>query len=358
MNLIRPVLEVIFFFVRLRNRVRDTFTRDPEKEKSTTSTKPTKSKKSTKGAALELNLAHFMPSRHPMDRGVMTPFASEVSSATNGEISVVIHPAGELGKGPVQQYKRVVSGAVDIAFGIPAYTPNQFPKTALVHLPGLFENVEVATNAIWKNIENLEDEYKEVKLLALWANNPAVCITRESPVQSMADFKGLKVRAPNPVMAKVVAAWGANPVSMPITEIFNAMNTGVIDAVIMGPSGIRSYKMQDVARFITTNIPASVDSFYIVMNMDRWNYLSEEHQTAFEKLVGHNLSMQGAKEFYMAGQAALKLATDAKVQIIEASKDSVSELKNAMESPVEKHLEQLSRLTGTNTSKVVDGFKT
>ena len=354
MNLIRPLLEVIFFVVRLRNRVRDAFTRKPEKERSTTSSKPAKS---AKGAALELNLAHFMPSRHPMDRGVMTPFATEVNTATNGEINVVIHPAGELGKGPVQQYKRVVSGTVDIAFGIPAYTPNQFPKTALVHVPGLFENVEVATNAIWKNIENLEDEYREVKLLALWANNPAVCITREKPVQTMADFQGMKVRAPNPVMAKVVAAWGANPVSMPINETFNAMNTGVIDAVIMGPSGIRSYKMHEVAKFITTNIPTSVDSFYIIMNMDRWNYLSVEHQTVLEGIVGQNLSMQGAKEFYMAGQAALKLATDAKVQIIEAKNDAVMELKAAMESPVEKHLEQLSRLTGTNTSKVVDGFK-
>ena len=282
MNLIRPVLEVIFFTVRLRNRIKDAFKRSPDKES-------TKSTKSAKGVKVELNLAHFMPSRHPMDRGVMTPFATEISSATNGELNIVVHPAGEMGKGPVQQYKRVVSGAVDIAFGIPAYTPNQFPKTALMHLPGLFENVEVATNAIWKNIQNLEDEYREVKLLALWANNPAVCITREKPVQSMEDFKGLKVRAPNPVMAKVVAAWGATPVSMPITEIFNAMNTGVIDAVIMGPSGIRSYKMHDVARFITTNIPASVDSFYIVMNMDRWNYLSEEHRTAFERVLSDQI---------------------------------------------------------------------
>ena len=348
MNLIRPVLEVIFFTVRLRNRVKDLFKRSPEKESVN---------KSAKGVKVELNLAHFMPSRHPMDRGVMTPFASEIHTATEGELNVVIHPAGEMGKGPVQQYKRVVSGAVDIAFGIPAYTPNQFPKTALMHLPGLFENVEMATNAIWKNIENLEDEYKEVKLLALWANNPAVCITREKPVQSMADFEGLKVRAPNPVMAKVVAAWGANAVSMPITEIFNAMNTGVIDAVIMGPSGIRSYKMHDVARYITTNIPASVDSFYIIMNMERWNYLSEKHQSIFENIVGLNLSMKGAKEFYMAGQAALKMATDAKVQIIEASKEAVNELKTAMEAPVEKHLEQLSRLTGTDTTKVVAGFK-
>ena len=350
MNLIRPVLEVIFFTVRLRNRIKDAFKRSPDKES-------TKSTKSAKGVKVELNLAHFMPSRHPMDRGVMTPFATEISSATNGELNIVVHPAGEMGKGPVQQYKRVVSGAVDIAFGIPAYTPNQFPKTALMHLPGLFENVEMATNAIWKNIQNLEDEYREVKLLALWANNPAVCITREKPVQSMEDFKGLKVRAPNPVMAKVVAAWGATPVSMPITEIFNAMNTGVIDAVIMGPSGIRSYKMHDVARFITTNIPASVDSFYIVMNMDRWNYLSEEHRTAFENAVGPNLSMKGAKEFYMAGQAALKLATDAKVQVIEASKEAVDEMRKAMEDPIEKHLEQLSRLTGTDTSTVVAGFK-
>ncbi|MEP3276506.1 MAG: TRAP transporter substrate-binding protein [Stappiaceae bacterium] len=307
-------------------------------------------------SAAELKLAHFMPPKHPMDRGVMTPLTEEIKAATDGELTIRIYPAGELGKGPVQQYKRVVTGVADIAFGIPAYTPTQFPKTTLVHMPGLFSDGTAATNALWDNLPSIEDEYGQVKLLGLWANNPAVFISREKPVRNLADLQGMKVRTPNTIMAKVVEAWGAIPVSMPITETYNAMNTGVIDAVIMGPSGIRSYKMNEVAKFITTNLPTAVDSFYILMNKTSWDALSDEQKAELEKVTGREMSLRGADAFYNAGQAGLKIAEDANVEMLEASDADVAAMREAMAEAVNAYVAQVSKDANADGAAIVAGF--
>ncbi len=307
-------------------------------------------------SADELKAAHFMPPMHPMDRGVMTPLSEELADATGGELTIRIYPAGELGKGPVQQYKRVVTGVADIAFGIPAYTPTQFGKTVMVHMPGLFKSGEDATNALWDNLSAIEDEYAETKLLGLWANNPSVLITREKPVRSLADIEGLKVRTPNPVMAEVVKAWGGIPVSMPTPDIYNAMNTGVIDAVMIGPSGIRSYKLNEIGKHATINIPSAVDSFYLLMNKQSWDALSDEHKAKLNELTGRGLSLRGARAFFDAGQAGIQLARDSDVEIIEIDEAADAEFRAAMADALDALIEKTSKETGANAREIIAGF--
>jgi len=51
---------------------------------------------------------------HILHRKVFTPLAEDLAKATNGDLTIKIYPSGTLGKGPVQQYKRVVEGVADI----------------------------------------------------------------------------------------------------------------------------------------------------------------------------------------------------------------------------------------------------
>ncbi|MEP1574392.1 TRAP transporter substrate-binding protein [Roseibium album] len=304
----------------------------------------------------ELKIAHFMPSMHPMDRGVMTPLAEEIDAATNGEVTMRIYPSGELGKGPVQQYKRVVTGVADIVFGIPEYTPRQFTKTGLVHIPGLFANGTEATNALWDNIGLIEDEFAQAKLLGLWANNPSVLITRDKPVHTLADMEGMKIRTPNPVMAALVEAWGGIPVSMPVPDVYNAMNTGVIDAVMIGPSGIRSYKLNETGKYVTTNIPSALDSFYLLMNKSSWDGLSDENKARLTELTGREISLRGAKAFYEAGQAGLKLAADTGLELIEITPDAEAEFRSKMGPALTAVIDEKGKQSGSDAHAIVKAF--
>lgn len=306
--------------------------------------------------AAELKIAHFMPATHPMDKGVMTPLAEELTKATNGELTIRIFPSGELGKGPAQQYKRVVTGVADIVFGIPEYTPKRFSKTAMVHLPGLFSGGEAATNALWDNIELLADEYEKTKLLGLWANNPSVLITRDKAVRTVADMQGMKIRTPNPVMADLVKAWGAIPVSMPTIDTYNAMNTGVIDAVMIGPSGIRSYKLNETAKYVTTNIPSALDSFYLLMNKSSWDNLSDEHKATLENLTGRELSLRGAKSFFKAGQAGLELAKETGLELIEIDADADEAFRTQMQDALSAFVDKVGTEKNIDASALVDAL--
>lgn len=308
-------------------------------------------------SATELKAAHFMPSMHPMDQGVMTPLSEEIKAATDGGLTIRIYPSGELGKGPVQQYKRVVTGVADIVFGIPEYTPGQFATTGLVHIPGLFADGTAATNALWDNIDAFQDEYAQTKLLGLWANNPSVLISREKPVRTPDDMKGLKIRTPNPVMAKLVEAWGGIPASMPTTDVYNAMNTGVIDAVMIGPSGIRSYKLNETAKYVTTNIPSALDSFYLLMNRQSWDGLTEDQKAAMDKLTGRAISLRGAKAFYDAGQAGLKLAADSGVELIEIDAAADAAFRARMEPAIASILNDKSEEIGKDAEALVNKLR-
>ena len=306
--------------------------------------------------AEELKNALNKPTMHPMDRGVMTPLAEEMAAATNGEITMRIYPSGELGKGPVQQYKRVVTGVADIVFGIPEYTPAQFTKTGLVHIPGLFANGTDATNALWDNIGLIEDEFAKAKLLGLWANNPSVLITREKPVHTVADMDGMKIRTPNPVMAALVEGWGGIPVSMPVPDVYNAMNTGVIDAVMIGPSGIRSYKLNETGKFVTTNIPSAVDSFYLLMNRSSWDGLSDENKEKLTGLTGRGLSLRGAKAFFEAGQAGLKLASDSGLELIEITPEAEAEFREKTSPSRASAIDEKGKQSGSDAHAIVNAL--
>lgn len=154
------------------------------------------------GVALagELKLAHFMSPQHPLHGGIMAPLAKQVEQATGGALKVRIYPAGELGKGPSQQYKRVLDHVADITFGIQGYTATQFPRTMIAALPGAAPTSVEATRRLWAVLDSqLAAEYQKVKVLGLWTNDLAVLVTKDKPIRTLADLKGMKVRAPDAI---------------------------------------------------------------------------------------------------------------------------------------------------------------
>jgi len=299
--------------------------------------------------ATELKLAHFMSPKHPMDSRVMRPMSEELAKASGGKLTIRIFPAGELGKGPQQQYKRAVDGVADLVFGIPGYTSAQFPKTMLIALPGVSTGPENATKMMWGAYDDhLADEYERIKLLALWANGLAVLITKDKPVRSVEDIKGMKIRAPDAVGAQTLKAWGATPVQMPVSKIYNALNTGVVDGVMIGASGIRSFKLQEVGNYFTTGIPSTVAAFYLIANKDSWDRLTPEEQAQIEALTGYEFSLKAANVYGKAAEGGLKAAREAGKEIIELSPTAAEGFRKANQAVIDGVLGDLE-------SKGIDG---
>ena len=252
----------------------------------------------------ELKLAHFTSPKHPMDRLVMRPWGAEVAKRSNGSLTVRIYPGGELGKGPQAQYKRAADGIADITFGLQGYTSSLFPRTLLVELPGIAPDAVAATKMLWKAVGSIQAEYDRTKILALWVNDKAVIMTRNKAVRTLDDVKGMKIRTPSKLQGDIIKALGATPVAMPVTRMYNALKTGVVDGLMVAPSVIRSFKIGEVAKYYTVG-PFANTAFFLVMNKKAYDGLSAEHKKIVDETSGEALSVKAAGIYKKAGAGSL-----------------------------------------------------
>lgn len=281
----------------------------------------------------ELKLAHFMSPKHSLHAGVFAPLGEELSKSSNGALTIRIYPAGELGKGPVQQYKRVIDHVADIGFGIQGYTATQFPRTMVAGLPGAASSNVDATRRMWAIYDQvLAPEYARVKVLGLWANDQAILISKDRPIRSRADLKGMKVRAPDAVGAKTLESWGAVPVNIEVTKVYTSFQTGVFDAILIGASAIRSFKLNEVGNYYTIGLPAMVSPQYLLMNLDAWNALSAADKAMLEKATGRALSTRAATLYQKAGDGSVAAVRKAGKEIIQLGTQETADLRRAAES--------------------------
>ena len=277
------------------------------------------------GFTEELKIAHFMSPKHPMDRFLMRPWAKEIAKITNNDLTARIYPGGELGKGPRAQFKRAVDGIADITFGLQGYTSKQFPRTTLIELPAVAPDGIVATKRLWEIYDRyLAVEYKRVKTLAIWGAESPILMTKNKPIRKISDIKGLKIRTPSKGQAGLIKALGATPVAMPVTRMYNALNTGVVDALMVPPSVIISFKIGEVAKYYTTGLPFGRSPFFLLMNLPKWESLSASQKAAINKTTGQGLSLKGAKFYEKAGAKGLNsVSKGGKHEVITFSSDEV-----------------------------------
>ena len=250
--------------------------------------------------AEELKFASFVPPFHTVTASLIEPLAEGISSGTDGSLTMRNYPGGELGAGPVEQYVRVVQGAADFAWGLPGYTSSQFKKTMIVELPGAIPGDMMGYEALWNAYEShLAGEFPATVPVALWTSEPNVFIMKEKVVRSPADVQGLKLRVAGATAGQVATAMGATPVQMPISQVYNALQTGLIDGVITGSSTLSDFKLDEVAASVTQGAPLGRLSFYAVMSEAAYNGLSDSERAAVD-VQGLKLRVAGAT----AGQVA------------------------------------------------------
>lgn len=265
-----------------------------------------------KSAAEELSVANFVPPQHHTNAVLFKWFAEEVAERSGGSLTVKVYPAGQLGAGPVQQYKRAVEGVADITFGLQAYTPTIFPKSMLIIPPGKATNAAEATERLLTVYdEHLADEYEDVKLLGIFTTAGNVwAATRD--VSTMDGLDGAKMVPYAAMTTPIVEALGGVPVQMPVTEMYTGLSTGTIDATTATYNNITPpWNFWDVSSHLVTNVPVQHAVFFVAMNKERYMGLSDEHRAIIDDLAGETFSMQGAASFDGADAKSLEMMQSA-----------------------------------------------
>lgn len=245
----------------------------------------------TAAKAETLKFANFMAPTHPYVASTFEPFAKAVEEATKGEVKVQLYNGGELGAGPAEQYARAVDGVADLSISLPGYTASSFPLTLVAELPGVLAEAE-GTEKLWNHLDLLKSEYKRTPLVALWSSAENILYSAKKPIRTIDDVKGMKIRVPSRNSGLLVEAWGGTPVSMPVSEVYNALQTGVIDAAMIDGTATKAFKLGEVANYVTLGMKTTNSPFFIVMNRDAWQGLTDEQKAAVEA-AGKQASLNG-----------------------------------------------------------------
>lgn len=264
----------------------------------------------------ELSLAYFMGPKHPMNKAVFTPFAEKLAEVSGGKLTVKQFPGGALNSVPPKQYSILLDGVADIVFTLPGYTGDVFPMTNVVNLPGLCSDSLSCTKALQNAKDLLESEYN-ARVLSIWANSPPVLLTKDKPIRTLEDLKGLKVRVTSKGQVPFVRALGASPIGQPVTVINQNLANGVIDAISIDPSGIGSFKLHEVAKYLTTWFPGSGSAFVLLLNKDVYDAMSDEEKGWIDAAADRSLAESGANGFKASTERGLKLAKEAGLEFID-----------------------------------------
>ncbi|MEO7852457.1 MAG: TRAP transporter substrate-binding protein [Rubrivivax sp.] len=270
--------------------------------------------------AAEINLTYaFFAPAGSFPGKQMAHWAEEVSKRTNGKVAVKTFPGGTL-LGAKEMYDGVSKGVADIGLGSPSYDPGRFPLTAGVSLPVGFTNATVASRTLWELTKEFKPkEYEEFKVIAMFTTEPGFIQSRK-PVHNAAELAGMKLRAAG-TGVPVLKALGAAPVGMPMPEVPQSVQTGVIDGTMTSREVLQDFKLAEMLKYVT-DYPTVVVTFAAVMDKKRWDKLPADVQKVIEELGPEMAVWTGEYHDKQNVDAALKWAAkEHQLQILPLAAD-------------------------------------
>lgn len=243
---------------------------------------------------------HLSLSFHDSSEAIKTQFvqqwADEVKEATNGRVEITVFAGGTLAAS-TDALDAVKQRTADMAVCFTSFFPGQFPLTEVVSLPmtGISDAVQ-ATNVLWDLWEyspELQEELSDYKVLMLYTN-PNNIIGTTSPVYTADDMRGLKLRVSSGTPADMSIAWGATPMTISSSEIYQSLEKDVIQGYLIDYTGVNAWGLYEVTDYYT-EMPFYVAPWALLMNMDSWNELPEDLQEIINGLSDRSRSLDFAR---------------------------------------------------------------
>jgi TRAP-type transport system periplasmic protein len=234
------------------------------------------------GAAVTLRLSYVTPAAHPYGQAVDF-FIAKVKELSGDSINITGLPSYP--NGDIALLNAVKGGSVDMGsvssavwgtVGVTSFDALQMPFLLTSYpLEG-----EVIGGDIGKEMLKGADAFGVVGL-AIHEGGLRKPLGVSKKLVSLADFQGLKMRSVEaPVLLAGLRALGADPTTLPVQEIFQAMQSHTVDAMEANLGLIQTYKLYEVARYVTANVNLWPFPTVLIMNKAKFDALSEDQQKA------------------------------------------------------------------------------
>jgi C4-dicarboxylate-binding protein DctP len=252
-------------------------------------------------APLTIKFATGMPpdEEEGLHRGAVV-FKKMVEQRAPGRLRVEIYPSNQLGK-EREQFEGVKLGTIEMAWIAEGPVAGFFPEIMALGIPYLYGSEAVAFRSLDGPYgKALMEEMRKktgVRCLGNGENGFRHFTTRNKPIKSIEDMKGLKIRVmEHPGYMAMVKALGANPVPMAWGEVFMALQQGVVDGWESPISLIESMKFNEVTKHIILDghiysfLPILInDKFFLGLEPDLQRLLVDTTKAVLAVQRGQNV---------------------------------------------------------------------
>ena len=235
---------------------------------------------------VSLKFATTIPPNNPLVADFFEPWAKKVNEASGGDLNIQVISGPTLANAS-NVWERTVNQVTDIGWGIHGAVGLPFPKSDITSLPSLVEDLVNGSIALWRLYSSglIADEYKGVRVIGL-AVTPGSLISSKKPITKLEDMKGLKVRAANRMVADVITALGGAPIAVPVPEIYQSLQKGVINACVAGWTVANNFRIYEVTGEHLEGVALGEPCGFVVMNVNSYEKLSPKAKAALDQHSG------------------------------------------------------------------------
>ncbi|WP_163648513.1 sialic acid TRAP transporter substrate-binding protein SiaP [Modicisalibacter sp. 'Wilcox'] len=236
-------------------------------------------------SAETLRFAHVYETSEPYHKWAVWA-GDEIEKRTDGRYTVEVYPASSLGK-EADINEGLSLGTIDLIFTGNQFAGRSYGPIGIAGAPYMFRDFDhwkaYAHSDLFKEIaKGYQDATGNVPLALNYYGKRHT--TSNKPINTPADMKGLKIRVPNaPMYMMFPEAVGANPTPIAFSEVYLALQQGVVDAQENPLPTIKAKKFYEVQDYI--NLTGHItDSLLTIAGGPFWNRLSDEDKKIFREV--------------------------------------------------------------------------
>lgn len=265
----------------------------------------------------------------------VTFFAEKVAEYSNGTIKIIDFPDNQLGNDETR-FEMTQTGECDISIGSTSSVAATYNDFYIYDVPFMFLNknevYDIGFNGeAGKQILNGLEELG-LKGLAFWENGFRNLTTTNKEIKGIEDLNGLKIRTmENDIHLAAWKAMGANPTPMAFSELFTALQQGTVDGQENPIGIIVGNGFEEVQKYLVMTEHVYTP-YYVVMNLDKYNSLTQEQKDALEKAMAEATLYQYERSQYYE---------DISIEDIEAAGCKVIKLTDEEKMPYKNAVEKI-----------------
>jgi C4-dicarboxylate-binding protein DctP len=237
-------------------------------------------------APIIIKFSHVVAKDTPKGKAA-EKFKELAEAATKGKVKIEIYPNSTLYKDK-EELEALQLGAVQmLAPSLAKFGPLGVKEFELFDLPFIFADkkalAKITEGPIGRELLNKLDA-KGILGLAYWDNGFKM-MSSNRPIHTPTDMKGLKMRIQaSKVLDEQMRVLGANPQVMAFSEVYQALQTGVVDGAENPPSNLYTQKMHEVQKHLTVTNHGYI-GYAVIVNKRFWDKLPAEVRTQLESAM-------------------------------------------------------------------------